>query len=116
MGEETNRRSRYGRRRAEEFRAGFAVPAFPAGSKVGIKQIAFLHWYCRLDPHLIAARYSKVLSLADVHLALAHYFRNPEPIDAEIKRELAFNVRNGLARAGRLPRVGLEDLADLSEE
>jgi hypothetical protein len=106
MSDETNRRGRYGRRRAQEFKAGFPVPEFVSSSQIGIKHIAFLHAYCRLEPHLIAARYPKVLSLADVHLALAHYFRNPEPIDADIKRELAFNRGDGLASSAmNLPRV-----------
>jgi hypothetical protein len=105
MGEERNRRGRYGRREPQEFKAGFAVPAFPAASKIGIKQIAYLHAYCGLQPHIIAAKYPKVLTLADVHLALAHYFRNPESIDAELKREFAFNARDGLgSSAMSLPR------------
>jgi len=106
MGEERNRRGRYGRREPQEFKAGFAVPAFPAASKIGIKQIAYLHSYCGLQPHVIAAKYPKVLTLADVHLALAHYFRNPAAIDAELKREFAFNARDGLnSPAMSMPRL-----------
>ena len=106
MSDEGNRRARYGRRRAQEFKAGFAVPEFPESSKISIKHIAFLHVYCRLQPHLIADRYPKAVSLADVHLGLAHYFRDPEPIDEEIKKELAFNGREGLASSSMsLPRI-----------
>lgn len=79
-----------------EFKAGFPVPEFVPSSKFDIKHIAFLHAYCRLEPRQIASRYPKALTLADVHLALAHYFRNPGPIDEVIKRELEFNGRDGL--------------------
>ena len=99
------------RRRAQEFKAGYPVPEFVVSSHITIKNIAYLSVYCQFEPHLIVARHPKVLSLADVHLALAHYFRNPEPIDAEIKSELAFHGRDGLASASMtLPRVpGLPD-------
>ncbi len=96
MGEDTNRRWRYRRREAEEPKAGFAVVAYPPDAKIGIKQIAYLHAYCGLQPHLIAAKYPKVLTLSDVHLALAHYFRDPTAIDAGLKQEFAFNARDGL--------------------
>jgi hypothetical protein len=49
---------------------------------------------------------SYVLCLADVYAALCHYLRDPEPIDAEIKSELSFNGRDGLASSSMtLPRV-----------
>jgi len=96
MGDESNRRRRCRRREAEEPKAGFAVVAYPADAKIGIKQVAYLHAYCGLQPHLIAAKCPKVLTLSDVHLALAHYFRDPASIDAELKREFAFNARDGL--------------------
>jgi hypothetical protein len=96
MGEETKRRRRYTRWEAQEPKGGFEVVAYPAGAKIGIKQIAYLHAYCGLQPHLIAAKHPKVLTLSDVHLALAHYFRDPTAIDAELEREFAFNARDGL--------------------
>ncbi|OJW05296.1 MAG: hypothetical protein BGO49_31205 [Planctomycetales bacterium 71-10] len=106
MGEETNRRSRYRRWQPEEFRAGFEVVAYPADAKIGVKQVAYLHRYCGLQPQVIAAKYPKVLTLADVHLALAHYFRNPIAIDEELKREFAFNARDGLgSSAMSMPRM-----------
>jgi hypothetical protein len=57
------------------------------------------------------ARNPKVLSLADVYQALAHYHRNPEPIDAEIRSDLEFNSRDGLCSPSMtLPHVaGLPD-------
>jgi hypothetical protein len=105
----------YRRQRSQELKAGFPVPEFPETSKISIKQIAFLHAYCREEPREIAARYPKCLSLADVHLALAHYFRDPGPIDNELKREIKFNTRNGLnSSTAALPRVGLSSLLDVA--
>jgi hypothetical protein len=105
----------YRRQRSQELKAGFPVPKFPETSKISIKQIAFLHAYCREEPHEIAARYPRVLTLADVHLGLAHYFRDRERYDAEIKKELAFNRRDGLTSSTvALPRVGLSSLLDVA--
>jgi hypothetical protein len=105
----------YRRQRSMELKAGLPLPDFPETSKISIKQIAFLHAYCREEPREIAARYPKCLSLADVHLALAHYFRDPDPVDSEIKREIAFNLRDGLSTTtATLPRVGLSSLVDVA--
>jgi hypothetical protein len=105
----------YRRQRSQEMKAGFPVPEFPENSKIGIKTIAFLHAYCREEPREIAARYPKCLTLADVHLALAYYFRDYERYDAEIKQELAFNRRDGLiSSTAALPRVGLSSLVDVA--
>jgi hypothetical protein len=71
-----------------------------------IKSIAYLHAYCGLDVESIVSRYPKVVTRADVHIALGLYFRDPDPIDAEVKRELAFNGRDALASSSMaLPRV-----------
>ena len=57
----------------------------------------------------------RLLTLADVHLALAHYFRDPEAIDAEIKREMAFNSRDSLSSSSMtLPGVGLKSLVEFA--
>jgi hypothetical protein len=112
---EAYRGASYRRQRSQELKAGLPLPEFPETSKIGIKQIVFLHAYCREQPHEIAARYPKCLTLADVHLALAHYFRDREPIDSEIKREIAFNRRDGLESSTvSLPRVGLSSLVDVA--
>jgi hypothetical protein len=106
----------YRRQRSQEMREpAFSVPAFPEASRISIKQIAFLHAYCREEPREIAARYPKCLTLADVHAALSHYFRDPEAIDAELKREMKFNTRDGLeGSAVGLPKVGLSALLDVA--
>ena len=62
-----------GRRRAEAT-AEFPAMPYPADAKFTVKHIAYLHAYCRKEPREIVARYPKALSLAQVHLALAHYF------------------------------------------
>jgi hypothetical protein len=112
---EAYRGANYRRQRSQELKAGFPVPEFPESSRIGIKTIAYLHVYCREEPREIAARYPRCLTLADVHLALAHYFRDRERYDADIKKELAFNTREGLGcSAAALPRVGLSSLVDVA--
>jgi hypothetical protein len=103
------------RQRSQELRAGFPVPEFPRGSKIGIKTIGYLHAWCREEPSAIAARYPKCLTLADVHFALGHYFTDRERYDAEIEREREFNTAAGLASSTvALPRVGLSSLVDVA--
>ena len=106
----------YRRQRTRELRASpFSVPAFPEASRISIKHIAFLHVYGGESPGEIASRYPKCLTLADVHAALCHYFRDPDPINAEIKLELAFNRGDGLkTQTAALPRVGLSSLVDVA--
>ena len=112
---EPYRGANYRRQRSEELKAGFPVPEFRETSKVTIKNIAFLHAYCRKEPGDIVARFPKLLSLGDVHAALAHYFRDRERYDAEIKSELAFNTCDGLGiSSAALPRVGLSSLVDVA--
>ena len=79
------------RQRSQELKAGFPVPQFPEGSKISIKSLGYLYAYCRLPPEEIAAKFPKTLTLADVFAGLSHYLQDRERIDAEIKRELAFN-------------------------
>ena len=104
----------YRRQRSQELRAGFPVPEFPEASKISIKTLGYLYAFCRLRPEDIAAKYPKALTLADVFAGLSHYLRDRERIDAEIKRELAFNSATGLLTAGSLPRVGLSSLVDVA--
>jgi hypothetical protein len=107
----------YRRQRSREMRApAFTVPPFPETSRVSIKQIAFLHVHCQESPRDIAARFPKFLTLADVHAALSIYFRNPEPVDAEIRKEVAFNRGDALNTAAvALPRVRLASLVEVED-
>lgn len=103
------------RQRSQELKAGFPVPQFPANAKIGIKQLGYLYAYCRLRPEEIAAKFPKLLTLADVFSGLSHYLTDRERIDDEIRRELAFNSASGLnTSAAALPRVGLSSLVDVA--
>jgi uncharacterized protein (DUF433 family) len=98
----------YRRQRSQEMRAGFAVPEFPEASRISVKTLGYLYAFCGLRPEEIAAKFPAKLTLADVFAGLSHYLRDRERIDAEIKRELAFNSGTGLSSASvSLPRVGL---------
>jgi hypothetical protein len=94
------------RQRSQELKAGYPVPHFPEGSKISIKSLGYLYAYCRPRPEEIAAKFPKSLTLADVFAGLSHYLRDRERIDSELKRELAFNGREGLTSSTvTLPRV-----------
>lgn len=95
-------------RRWPESKAGeFPAIPYPENSRFSIKQIAYLHAYCQIEPRDIVARYPRTISLAQVHLALSHYFTNKEPIDAEIAADLSWDRRRSLDDGSMtLPRVG----------
>lgn len=110
------RRTGY-RRKAETLKTAIPLPEYPKDHKFSVKSIAYLHVYCRKTPQDIAARYPRALSLADVHLALAHYYLHCDAIDAEIARERAFNTQKALMGPSmRLPSVGLSSLIEAAEE
>src|SRR3954452_19483033 len=92
-GEKPNRREFF-RRKWEEPKVDFPAVPFPEGSKVTVKQVAYLHSFCHQTPADIVSRYPA--SLAHVHLALYHYFNDRRAIDDVIKQELAFNARDTL--------------------
>ena len=92
------------------------LPEYPKDHTFTVKSIAYLHVYCRKAPEELAARFPRTLSLADVHLALAHYYLNRDAIDAEIARERAFNTGKALHDASMsLPRMGLASLIEAAE-
>jgi hypothetical protein len=106
------RNGRYGRKWPET-RVEFPPLPYPEDAKITVKHIAYLHAYCRKEPRDIVARYPRVLSLAQVHLALAHYYSNQEAIDAEIAAERRFNAQNTLAASSMtLPPVGFTSLVE----
>jgi uncharacterized protein (DUF433 family) len=91
--------------------------AYPLGRRCSVKQIAYLYAYCRKHPLDIVAKYPAMLSHADVHTALAYYYRHQGAIDAEIKDDQKLNAPGVLAGdAGRLPRMGLSDLVSSNQE
>jgi hypothetical protein len=89
--------------------------AYPKGSRVSVKHIAYLYHYCNKHPRDIRASYPCQLSDADVHLALAHYFLNREDFDAQLKRDRELNARDALSRNGHLPRAGVEAVIEAAE-
>src|SRR4051812_14932032 len=118
MGERERDRWRNRRREssAVERKCDFPPLPFPTDTKLSVKNIAYLSVYCRMPAHLVAARVPGA-SLSDVHLGLAHYYRNRDAIDAEIKREMEFNRRDALGDASlSLPRMGLSSLVEALNE
>ena len=88
-------------------------PNLPKGSTISEKTIAYLHVYLGKEPKEIVAAYPSRVTLAEIHLALAHYYQDPTAIDAELKREGELNSRDALNGASlSLPAVGLHALAD----
>src|SRR5690242_17678918 len=87
-------RTRKKERASTERTCDFSLLPFPKDGKLTVKNVAYLHAYCRVPPETIASRSGA--SLADVHLGLAHYYLDPDPINAEIKREMEFNRRDTL--------------------
>jgi hypothetical protein len=92
------RKGHFGRRWPEPESEFPAIPD-PGNARFSVKQIAYLHAYCGKEPRGIVARYPKTLSLAEVHSALADYYRSKDAIDAEIAAEIRLNARDSLAEA-----------------
>lgn len=113
--EEFRRKTGY-RKRAASLKTAIPLPEYPNDPKFTVKSLAYLHVYCGKAPQEIVARFPRALSLADVHLALAHYYLNRDAIDAEIARERAFNTQKALVEPSmRLPSVGLSSLIEAAE-
>src|SRR5262245_59338173 len=110
------RRDAKQRKWGRDFGTKNTLPLLPyQGTAFSIKQIAYLHAYCGKEPKDIVAKYPKAVALADVHLALAHYFRDRGPIDAEIAAELKFNTQNSLGGHSMTLPSRAETLAELQK-
>ncbi len=110
------RNGRFGRKWPEPKSEFPAVP-YPENARFSIKQIAYLHAYCGKEASDIAARYPRTISLAQIHLALFHYFSNREPIDREIAAEMRFDRRKSLDEASMsLPSVRIDSLVGASPD
>lgn len=83
-------------------------PQPEGNARFSIKQVAYLHAYCGNEPRDIVARYSRTISLAQVHLALAHYYQSKDAIDAEIAAEMRFNASRSLDE----PSMSLPSMRD----
>lgn len=89
---------------------------YPKGSSVSVKRIAFFHAVHRKAALDIVAQFARELTFAQCHAALSYYYLHKDEIDAELLRDQEQNTPGALAHTGRLPRVGLEDLAGLLDE
>ncbi len=103
-------------RRWPEPKSEFPPLPYPENARFSVKQIAYLHAYCGKEPRDIVAQYPRAISRGQVHLALAHYFTNREPIDAELAAELRFDRRKSLdVPSMTLPSVRLATLAETAQ-
>ncbi len=95
----SRRNGRYGRRWTET-KVEFPPLPYPEDARFSVANIAYLHVHCRKEPRDIVARYPRLLTLAQVHLALAHYYSNQESIDAELDQGRRFNTGDALKNNG----------------
>ena len=99
-----NWRARKKERASAERKCDYPMIPFPADGKLSVKNVGYLAVHCGMAPAQVAARSGA--TLADVHLGLAHYYRNQAAVDAEIRQELEFNRRDTLGDASMsLPRL-----------
>lgn len=105
------------RRWPEEVESKFPMLPCPEGSKFTIKQVAYLHIYCKESPQEIVNRFPKQLSLGQVHLALAHYYlTEKKTIDSELANEFRLNRRDALLENSlSLPSFGRTSLVETPE-
>lgn len=92
--------------------------AYPKDHRFSVKQIAYMHVYCRDEVRDIVSRYPRTLTMSHVHFALGHYFSNKEAIDEEIKRDLEFDRRRSLdAHSMTLPSRAtlLKEMAEIGK-
>lgn len=101
------------RRWPADVESKFPMIPYPEG-KIGVKQVAYLHAYCKESPEDIARRFPKHLSLGQVHLALAHYYlAEKAAIDSELANEFRLNRGDALRESSlSLPLVGRTCPAD----
>ncbi len=110
------KRKDFGRKWPEP-KSEFPAMPYPENARFSIKQIAYLHAYCGKEASDIAARYPRTISLAQIHLALFHYFSNREPIDKEIAAELRFDRRKSLDEVSMtLPSIRIDSLVGASQD
>ena len=110
-----DRRERF-RRKWPEPKPVYPVIPYPEGASVTVKQIGYLAVHCRIPPVEIIACYHRGLTLAQVHLGLAHYYENQQAIDAELAKDAEFNRTDSLkAPSMTLPSVRLAALLELTD-
>ena len=86
---------------------------FPKFTTISELNIAYLHVHLGKQPSEIVGAYPTIVTLADIHLALAHYYQNPKAFESELERGRAFLKTNALSYDSlSLPSVGLMSLVD----
>jgi hypothetical protein len=70
---------------------------FPKLATISATNIAYLHVHCGKQPGEIVAAYPKLVTLAEIHLALADYYRNRETFEAEFARGNIFLAKDALS-------------------
>lgn len=106
MDEAERRRAWLERKRAAKAESTIPWPSYPTDSPLSVKSIAWLCVYCKKSPEEVAHRFRKVVSIGDVHAALARYYRDPEPIDRQISEERRLNSGRALVDSPlTLPKV-----------
>src|SRR4051812_35781349 len=69
---------------------------FPRLSSISATNIAYLYVHCGKQPSEIVAAYPKLVTLAEIHLALADYYQNREAFEAEFERGNIFLAKDAL--------------------
>ena len=86
---------------------------FPKLSTISASNIAYLHVHCGKQPGEIVAAYPKLVTLAEIHLALANYYQNQETYEAEFERGNTFLAKDALSDDSfSLPSIGLGSLME----
>jgi uncharacterized protein (DUF433 family) len=91
--------------------------AWVKGTRVSVKQIAWLYAYERKHPFDIMAMFPAALTHAKLHVALAHYYTHRESYDAEIAKDIEANRPQVLEeKKNRMPVLRLKALIDFAQE
>ena len=86
---------------------------FPRLSTISATNIAYLYVHCDKQPSEIVAAYPKLVTLAEIHLALASYYQNRETFEAEFARGNIFLAKDALSdNSFSLPSIGLWSLME----
>lgn len=74
-----------------------------AGSTTKVVEVVLDHLAHGWSPEEIFLQHDRVLSLAQIHAALAYYYENQAAFDAEIERQLRDSAERRSRQAGSSP-------------
>jgi uncharacterized protein (DUF433 family) len=87
---------------------------FPQLTTISAKTIAYLHVHGGKQPSEIVAAYPTLVTLAQIHHALANYYENREMFEADFERGSSFLSKDALSDDSySLPAIGLGSLVDI---